>query len=180
MPAGGPAFCSSQHRGSRTKTEFIGFAGSRARTESPPGPAFCSSQPPGFAHENRIHWLCGQPSANRAGTRASFFHNFRPRVRAQKPISLALRAAEREPNRRPGRLSALLSTGVRAQKLNLLALRETEREPNRRPCRLFLFFRSGLGAQTPAKPCSFVPFAPSLRAFSALGRYSVESFRPAP
>ena len=29
--------------------------------------------------------------------------------------------------------------------------------------------RHGLGAQTPAKPCSFVPFAPSLRTFSALG-----------
>ena len=26
----------------------------------------------GFAHENRIHWLCGQPSANRAGIRAAF------------------------------------------------------------------------------------------------------------
>ena len=29
--------------------------------------------------------------------------------------------------------------------------------------------RHGLGAQTPARPCSFVPFAPSLRTFSALG-----------
>ena len=26
----------------------------------------------GFAHENRIHWLCGQPSAIRAGIRAAF------------------------------------------------------------------------------------------------------------
>ena len=30
--------------------------------------------------------------------------------------------------------------------------------------------RHGLGARIPAKPCSFVPFAPSLRTFSALGR----------
>ena len=34
----------------------------------------------------------------------------------------------------------------------------------------FPIFRPGVGAQTPAKPCSFVPFAPSLRTFSALGR----------
>ena len=26
----------------------------------------------GFAHENRIHWLCGKPGANRAGTRTAF------------------------------------------------------------------------------------------------------------
>ena len=39
--------------------------------------------------------------------------------------------------------------------------------------------RHGLGAQTPAKPCSFVPFAPSLRAFSALGRRRLGAQIPA-
>lgn len=34
----GPDFCSSRSRGSRLKTDFIGFAGTRARTEPPDGP----------------------------------------------------------------------------------------------------------------------------------------------
>ena len=49
----------------------------------------------------------------------------------------------------------------------------------RRPGRLFLFFRPGVGARTPAKPCSFVPFAPSLRTFSALGRRGLGAQTPA-
>ena len=39
--------------------------------------------------------------------------------------------------------------------------------------------RRGLGAQIPAKPCSFVPFAPSLQAFSALGRRRLGAQIPA-
>ena len=39
--------------------------------------------------------------------------------------------------------------------------------------------RRGLGAQTPARPCSFVPFAPSLRTFSALGRRRLGARTPA-
>ena len=39
--------------------------------------------------------------------------------------------------------------------------------------------RRGLGAQTPARPCSFVPFAPNLRAFSAIGRRGLGAQTPA-
>ena len=39
--------------------------------------------------------------------------------------------------------------------------------------------RRRLGAQIPAKPCSFVPFAPSLRTFSALGRHGLGAQIPA-
>ena len=54
------------------------------------------------------------------------------------------------------------------------------------PGRAFLFFGPGLtlgqrrlGARIPAKPCSFVPFAPSLQAFSALGRRRLGAQIPA-
>ena len=54
-----------------------------------------------------------------------------------------------------------------------------ERQLGRCPGRLFLFFRPGVGARIPADPCSFVPFAPSLRTFSALGRHGLGARTPA-
>ena len=39
--------------------------------------------------------------------------------------------------------------------------------------------RRGLGARTLAKPCSSVPFAPSLQAFSPLGRHELGARTPA-
>ena len=53
------------------------------------------------------------------------------------------------------------------------------RQLGRCPGRLFLFFRPGVGARIPADPCSFVPFAPSLRTFSALGRRRLGARIPA-
>ena len=53
------------------------------------------------------------------------------------------------------------------------------RQLGRCPGRLFLFFRPGVGARIPADPCSFVPFAPSLRDFSALGRRGLGAQTPA-
>ena len=53
------------------------------------------------------------------------------------------------------------------------------RQLGRCPGRLFLFFRPGVGARIPADPCSFVPFAPSLRTFSALGRRELGAKTPA-
>ena len=53
------------------------------------------------------------------------------------------------------------------------------RQLGRCPGRLFLFFRPGVGARIPADPCSFVPFAPSLRTFSALGRHGLGAQIPA-
>ena len=53
------------------------------------------------------------------------------------------------------------------------------RQLGRCPGRLFLFFRPGVGARIPADPCSFVPFAPSLRTFSALGRRGLGAQTPA-
>ena len=55
------------------ETEFIGFAGKRARTWPADRAAFCLSSGPGFALENRVHWLCGQAGANLARRPAAFF-----------------------------------------------------------------------------------------------------------
>ena len=41
-PATGPPFLNFRPRGSRSKTDFIGFAGRRARTGPPAGPRVCS------------------------------------------------------------------------------------------------------------------------------------------
>ena len=119
------------------ETQFIGFAGRRAQT-SPRPVHFSLSSGSGFAHENRVHWLCGQTCANlpapgplfslssgsgfalgnrvrglRADVReppdlAAFFAFFRLRVRARKPSSLAF-AGRRARTSRQGRFS--LSSG---------------------------------------------------------------------
>ena len=68
--------------GLRTKTEFIGFHGRRARTGGRLPNRFRAPRPPKFALENRIHWLSGQASANR-GSRSS-------RFRAPRPLKFAL------------------------------------------------------------------------------------------
>ena len=68
----GHLFCSFRCPGLRTKTEFIGFAGSRTQTLQAPGPPFLLFPVPRFAYENRIHWLCGQSYANPAGARTTF------------------------------------------------------------------------------------------------------------
>ena len=47
--------------------------------------AFSDIPGPEFAPENRIHWLCGHPSANRAGARAAF-SEFRKPAPASKKI----------------------------------------------------------------------------------------------
>ena len=65
-------FCSFRCPGLRTKTEFIGFAGSRTQTLQAPGPPFLLFPVPRFAYENRIHWLCGHSYANPAGARTTF------------------------------------------------------------------------------------------------------------
>ena len=91
-------------QGSRSKTEFIGFAGSRTQTLQAPGPPFPLFPVPRFAYENRIHWLCGHSYANPAGARATFSALSGPVVCVRKPYSLALRAVVRKPCRRPDRL----------------------------------------------------------------------------
>ena len=103
-PAPGPLFRFPPAQGSRSKTEFIGFAGRRARTEPEPGPLFPLFPVPRFAYENRIHWLCGQSYANPAGTLATFSALSGAPVCVRKPYSLALRAVVRNPCRRPGHL----------------------------------------------------------------------------
>ena len=67
--------------GLRTKTEFIGFHGRRARTGGRLPNRFRAPRPPKFALENRIHWLSGQASANR-GSHSS-------RFRAPRPLKFA-------------------------------------------------------------------------------------------
>ena len=103
--------------GLRTKTEFIGFAGSRTQTLQAPGPPFPLFPVPRFAYENRIHWLCGQSYANPAGARATFSALSGAPVCVRKPNSLALRAVVRKPNS--------------------LTLRAVVRKPCRHPGHLF-------------------------------------------
>ena len=74
---------------------------------------------------------------------------FRPRVRAQKPNSLALQAAVREPCRRPGSIFLVSRHRVRAQKPNSLALPGGVREPCRRPGSIFLVSRHRVRARKP-------------------------------
>ena len=90
--------------GLRTKTVFIGFAGSRTQTLQAPGPPFLLFPVPRFAYENRIHWLCGHSYANPAGARTTFSALSGAPVCVRKPNSLALRAVVRKPCRHPGHL----------------------------------------------------------------------------
>ena len=102
--------------GLRTKTEFIGFAGSRTQTLQAPGPPFPLFPVPRFAYENGIHWLCGQSYANPAGTRATFSALSGAPVCVRKPNSLALRAVVRKPCRHPGHLfRSFRCPGLRTQ-----------------------------------------------------------------
>ena len=71
MAAAGPPTPKSSARGSRPKTENKGLAGSRARTVPAAGTPTPKSPGPGFASENRKQRASGEPSANRAGRRAS-------------------------------------------------------------------------------------------------------------
>ena len=105
-PCQGPGhlFRSFRCPGLRTKTVFIGFAGSRTQTLQAPGPPFLLFPVPRFAYENRIHWLCGQSYANPAGTRATFSALSGAPVCVRKPNSLTLRALVRKPCRRPDHL----------------------------------------------------------------------------
>ena len=73
-----------------------------------------------------------------------------PRVRAQKPSSLALRAGGREPGRRPGSFFRIFRSTVRARKPNSLALRAGGRAPGRRPGSFFRIFRSAVRARKPS------------------------------
>ena len=77
---------------------FLGTAVAGART------AFSPSSGTGFALENRVHWLCGQASANRTGARATFSALSGAPVCVRKPNSLALRAVVRKPCRGPDHL----------------------------------------------------------------------------
>ena len=100
----GHLFCSFRCPGLRTKTESIGFAGTRTQTLQAPGPPFLLFPVPRFAYENRIHWLCGQSYANPAGTLATFSALSGAPVCVRKPNSLTLRALVRKPCRRPDHL----------------------------------------------------------------------------
>ena len=70
VPGGAPP--DFQVCGSRSETELFGFAGKRARTGPAGGLLFFGFSGPRFALENRVHWLCGQAGANRAGRRPPF------------------------------------------------------------------------------------------------------------
>ena len=138
-PCQGPGhlFRSFRCPGLRTKTEFIGFAGSRTQTLQAPGPPFLLFPVPRFAYENRIHWLCGHSYANPAGARTTFSALSGAPVCVRKPNSLALRAVVRKPCRHPGTFSALSGAPVCVRKPNSLTLRALVRKPCRRPDHLF-------------------------------------------
>ena len=73
-----------------------------------------------------------------------------PRVRAQKPSSLALRAGVREPCRLPGSFFRIFRSAVRARKPSSLTLRAGVREPCRPAGFFFRIFRSTVRARKPS------------------------------
>ena len=123
-------YCFARPTGSRSKTEFIDFAGRRARTAPAGGLLFRIFRSTVRARKPSSLTL-------RAGVReprrpaGSFFRIFRSTVRARKPNSLALRAGVREPRRPAGSFFRIFRSAVRAQKPNSLAFRAGEREPRR-------------------------------------------------
>ena len=69
-----------------------------------------------------------------------FFAFFRHRVRARKPISLALRAGEREPNRRPDRLFSFFRPGGLRTKIEFIGFAGTRTQTLPAPGPPFLLF----------------------------------------
>ena len=117
--------------GLRTKTEFIGFHGRRARTGGRLPNRFRAPRPPKFAYENRIHWLTEEAYANRE-TLPAEFRRVRPAlVCVRKPNSLAYRGSVRKPGGSAGRVQEGPAAKVRARKPNSLAFRAGEREPGK-------------------------------------------------
>ena len=121
-------YCFARPTGSRSKTEFIDFAGRRARTAPAGGLLFRIFRSTVRARKPSSLTL-------RAGVReprrpaGSFFRIFRSTVRARKPNSLALRAGVREPRRPAGSFFRIFRSAVRARKPSSLALRAGVREP---------------------------------------------------
>ena len=116
--------------------------------------------------------LCRQWGANSVGDRPSL------RVKCWRPATeIQGFAGNGAPTwAMPGRFSG---QNVGAPQRRHKALPAPRRQLGRCPGHLFLFFRPGVGARIPADPCSFVPFAPSLRTFSALGRHGLGAQIPA-
>ena len=85
-PPIGLLFSDLQVHGSRSKTEFISFAGRRAQTRAGRWAPFFGSSGLRFALENRVHWLCGQAGANPAGRRAPFFGSSGPRFALENRV----------------------------------------------------------------------------------------------
>ena len=102
----------------------------------------------------------------------------RSRVKCWRLVTEAQGFAGTEAPTRPVTGSAP-GQNVGASQRRYKVLPAMERQHGRCPGRLFLFFRPGVGARIPAAPCSFVPFAPSLRTFSALGRRGLGAQIPA-
>ena len=59
-PAPGPPFLEFRPRGSRKETEFIGFAGSQARTAPAPGPPFLIFRPGGLRTKTEFIGFAGR------------------------------------------------------------------------------------------------------------------------
>ena len=102
----GHLFRSFRCPGLRTKTEFIGFAGSRTQTLQAPGPPFLLFPVPRFAYENP------------AGARTAFSALSGAPVCVRKPNLLALRAVVRKPCRRPDHLFCSLVDSNRCKGLS--------------------------------------------------------------
>ena len=122
----------------------------RCRQQPEPGPFFPLFSARWFAYENRIHWLCGQAYANRAGSSSvpgRLFHFSRPGGLRTKTefIGFAGRRTQTVPAAARSRAAFSTFPGpvVCVRKPNLLALRAGVRKPCRQqpgPGPLFSFF----------------------------------------
>ena len=121
-------YCFARPTGSRSKTEFIDFAGRRARTPPAGGLLFPDFQVHGSRSKTEFFGCAGR-CARTVPAPGLLFRIFRSEVRARKPNSLALRAGGREPRRPAGFFFRIFRSAVRARKPSSLTLRADVREP---------------------------------------------------
>ena len=142
-------YCFARPTGSRSKTEFIGFAGRRARTAPAGGLLFSDFQVHGSRSKTEFIDFAGRRTRT-APAGGLLFRIFRSTVRARKPSSLALRAGGRELRRPASSFFRIFRSAVRARKPSSLALRAGGREPHRPAGSFFRIFRSTVRARKPS------------------------------
>ena len=121
---------------SRSKTEFIGFAGSRARTEPRSGPLFRFLPAQGSRSKTESIGFAGSRARTEPGP-GPLFHFLPAQGSRTKTEFIGFAGSRARTPRGPGSIFLFSRHKVRARKPNPLALRTGEREPHRGPGRLF-------------------------------------------